>query len=109
MKKLGNQNIYFDFIYGRTSSLGRDKVSNKKSMYFDAMTSIINLQKRGHLYILDRNQLNLHSKSRVEKIKTKRKAHSEIFIFFCTPLLRSALLLHPFNFCFFSSQSKENR
>jgi hypothetical protein len=51
MKKLGNQNIYFDFIYGRTSILGRDKVSNKKSMYFDAMTSIINLQKRGHLYI----------------------------------------------------------
>jgi hypothetical protein len=51
MKKLGNQNIYFDFIYGRTSILGRDKVSNKKSMYFDAITSIINLQKRGHLYI----------------------------------------------------------
>jgi hypothetical protein len=51
MKKLENQNIYFDFIYGRTFILGRDKVNNKKSMYFDAMTSIINIQKKRHLYI----------------------------------------------------------
>jgi len=34
-----------------TSILGRDKISNKKNMYFDAMTSIINFKKRGHLYI----------------------------------------------------------
>jgi hypothetical protein len=46
MKKLENQNIYFDFIFGRTFILRRDKVSNKKSMYFDGITSIINLQKR---------------------------------------------------------------
>jgi hypothetical protein len=51
MKKLENQNIFLDFIYGRTFILGKDKVSNKKKKYFDAMTSIINLQKRGHLYI----------------------------------------------------------
>jgi hypothetical protein len=44
MKKLGIQNVYFDFIYKRTSILGRDKLSNKKNMYFDAITSIINLQ-----------------------------------------------------------------
>jgi hypothetical protein len=41
----------FRAIVYKTLHLGRDKVSNKKSMYFDAMTSIINLQKRGHLYI----------------------------------------------------------
>jgi hypothetical protein len=45
------QNIFFDFIYGRIFILGRDKVSNKKIMYFDAMTSIINLRKRGHTFI----------------------------------------------------------
>jgi hypothetical protein len=51
MKKVENQNIYFDFIYGKTFILGRDKVSNKNCMYFDAMTSIINLKKRRHVYI----------------------------------------------------------
>jgi hypothetical protein len=39
MKKLGNQNIYFDFIYGRTSILGRDKVSNKKKLKIEVMDS----------------------------------------------------------------------
>jgi hypothetical protein len=38
----------FDFIYKRTSILGWEKVSNKKKKYFDAMTNIKNLQKRGH-------------------------------------------------------------
>jgi hypothetical protein len=57
MKNIGNQNIYFDFICGKTFILGRDKVNNEKSMYFDAMTSIINLQKRGHLYIWIRTNL----------------------------------------------------